>query len=498
MEKNRKINTKTSAYLTVYLTLTMTVLLSLCLVLIEGVRSNAIRMETECVMDIGMNSILAEYHRELLEQYNLFAIDSSYGTEYAGKENTRQHLQKYVERNLSADDIFLSDFLYRDFLAMSLKKIDLTKVSVFTDDKGAVFRKSAAEAVKDDVGLTLLEEIQQWMQVVDAENLDTRDVAAQKRALDEQMEQIIRDAEEERKEVDKKTGEIIEVEIPFENPTRGLEEKRKQGILRLVLDNPDSVSMRRIPVDALVMSRMETGNVNQGNMDSKDQTEAGQLLERFFFQEYLLRYMGHYGNEDESNAMLYQVEYLIAGEECDFDNLQSIAGRICFMREVANTVYILSDEVKCGEAELLATVVSALLQVPELAEPLKMALLLGWAYAESLYDVRVILAGGRIPLMKSAETWHYSLEGALREEGAKTGGQSEGLSYKDYLRIFMTLMNQDTLTGRAMNVVEADIRQTAGNSNFRLDGCYDSIEVCLYIESAYGYEYEITRQKGYK
>ena len=47
------------AYLTVYLSLTMSVLLSLCLALIEGVRSNAIRLEAECIMDIGMDSILA-------------------------------------------------------------------------------------------------------------------------------------------------------------------------------------------------------------------------------------------------------------------------------------------------------------------------------------------------------------------------------------------------------------------------------------------------------
>lgn len=99
-----------SGYLTVYLALTMAVLLSLCLALIEGVRSNAIRMETECVTEIGLDSILAEYHRELLEQYNLFAIDSTYGTAFAGYENVKKHLTNYLQRNLSQEDIFLSDF----------------------------------------------------------------------------------------------------------------------------------------------------------------------------------------------------------------------------------------------------------------------------------------------------------------------------------------------------------------------------------------------------
>ena len=81
-----------NAYLTVYLALVMTVMISLYLVLIEGVRYNAIRLEAECVAQIGLSSVLAEYHRELLDRYNLFAVDSSYGTAHAGSSNVEQHL----------------------------------------------------------------------------------------------------------------------------------------------------------------------------------------------------------------------------------------------------------------------------------------------------------------------------------------------------------------------------------------------------------------------
>ena len=497
MKQCKRTGGRIPAYLTIYLALTMTILLSLCLALIEGARSNAIRMEAECVTDIGLNSTLAEYHRELQNRFNLFAIDSSYGTRYAGKENTKQHLKTYVERNLSTKDIFLSDIFYRDFLAMSLKDLEITKVSVFTDDSGAVFRKCAAEAVKDDIGITLLQELLQWMQVVDDKELDSRDIAKEKHLIDEQMEKIIEEAEEEREEVDEETGEIIEVDIPFENPTRSLEEKRKEGILKLTIDNPADLSTRRIKEEELVKKRMEGGLVNQGNLKMQKGTGAEQLLERFFFQEYLLRYMSRYGQEKESDTILYQMEYLVAGKECDMDNLRIVADRICLMREAANTIYIFSDEIKCMEAELLATVMAVLIEVPELIPLLKTALLMGWAFAESLYDVKMILSGGRIPLMKTAETWHYSLQGALQGEAEPDGNKSEGLSYDDYLRILMMLTDYDTLTGRAMNVVEADIRKTAGNEGFRLDGCYDRIEACLYIKSSYGYEYEITRQKGY-
>ena len=63
---------KENGYMTIYLALTLGVMISLCLALIEGCRYRGICLETECVMDIGMDSILAEYHRELFDQYRLF------------------------------------------------------------------------------------------------------------------------------------------------------------------------------------------------------------------------------------------------------------------------------------------------------------------------------------------------------------------------------------------------------------------------------------------
>ena len=67
-----------SGYITVYLSLVTGVLLSLILTMVEGVRIHTMRAQTECVMDMAMDSALAEYHRELLEQYDLFFIDMKY------------------------------------------------------------------------------------------------------------------------------------------------------------------------------------------------------------------------------------------------------------------------------------------------------------------------------------------------------------------------------------------------------------------------------------
>ena len=107
-----------AGYLTVYLTLCLTLILSLYLVLIDGARRNGAGLEAVCAAEAGLQSIMAEYHRELFEQYNLFAIDSSYGTSVCGRKNTEAHLMEYIKTNLCVEDVFLADFLYRDFFGL--------------------------------------------------------------------------------------------------------------------------------------------------------------------------------------------------------------------------------------------------------------------------------------------------------------------------------------------------------------------------------------------
>lgn len=511
-----KKTVKAQGYLTVYLALTMAVMLSLYLALIEGVRMNAIKMEAEIVADIGLNSVLAEYHRELYRQYNLFAIDTSYGTPFAGKENVEGHLQEYLERNMSYDDILFSSFFYRDFLGISLEELELTRVSIMTDDSGAVFRKRAIEAIKDDVGLNLMAEMADWMRTVEEYQLTERDIAAEKQKVDEEleaydgMEILVSEEEWDRVKVQNPDGswrmeEILVSEeewgeIDIENPTEELENIRKKGSLQAVVDNPRSLSHKSVDLDSLVGARMEAENISRGNWKQDVLSGAEQLTERFLFQEYLVNYMGRYGCGEEDNALQYQLEYIVNGKDSDIENLHATVMTLCAVREVANTVYLFADKEKCAAAEVVATVLAAAMLLPEITDLLKVVLILGWAYAESLYDVELLLKGGRVPLLKDDAGWHYDVGFLMDMGNYLTPAVSEtgvGLSYVDYLRIFMGLTDLDTLTVRAMDMVEADIRKTPCNSAFRLDACYDCIEANMKLKSMYGYGYELTRSKRY-
>ena len=109
-------------YLTVFLTLILTVMLSFSMTLIVSAGENTRRFAAECVTDIGMNSILAEYHRELLFQYNVFFTDISYGTQVIAYENMTEHLKNYINHNLQGDDLFMQG-VYGNLIHMELDNI---------------------------------------------------------------------------------------------------------------------------------------------------------------------------------------------------------------------------------------------------------------------------------------------------------------------------------------------------------------------------------------
>lgn len=478
-------------YLTVYLAMTLGILVSLSLVLIRGVRQSTLRLESLCISEIGMDNIMAEYHRELFERFGILALDSSYGGRTMGWVNTEERLRLYLDKNLPQERtggaILPGSLLYRDMLHLQVADVTLSGAALLTDHKGAVFRNQAIRVMEDDLGLGVVQELGQWMQTVEEYRINTRDIQSEKAAADAQIASIRENLEAIREE----EGELA----VFENPTLEIEKQRRKGILRQTISG--EVSGKQLNTMSLVYRRLRDGRVNCGNMPLEASGGVGEAVGRGLFQEYLLKYLGCYGDVREDSALDYGVEYTILGKDKDVDNLQGVFQRITAMREAANTVYLYQDSSKKQQADGVAWMVALLTGTPELKEPLSAAIIMGWAYAESVYDMKQLAAGGRVPLIKDRSTWHYDLWQALRfwQEDPVTEG--EGLCYEDYLRILMSLTDLDQLTGRAMDLVEGDIRMTEGNSRFRMDGCYTSLCVEILMEGAQHYETDIQQIRTY-
>jgi hypothetical protein len=472
-------------YMTVFLALSLTLILSLVFTVIEGARISAIRMKFECAADIGMNSVLAEYHRELLEQYDLLFVDTSYGSASPDISNTETHLKNYIQKNFQTDGRS-GVFGMKDFLAMYTDSVSIDQYSIASDDGGEVLKRQITDYMSDYPTGALLEKVTAGMEELNSLGLDTKDVAGERQRYERQIDEIGLPEEE--------VEEGVYEEVPLNNPADIANATRSSGVLNLVLDDPASVSTVKVNTDNYISHR----SLMSGTGLCEEAVETSGSANELVFQLYLFEKCGYYGQELEKSLLKYQIEYILAGKDTDWQNLEQVAKRLLRWREAANVLYILNDSGKIAEAEAMALALTAVTLCPELAEPVKYTILFAWAYVESLQDVKTLLRGGRVPLFKTASDWKTGINSIKNVRGSLTDDEGgRGLNYKEYIQIMMLLENQETRTFRAMDIMEMDIRQTPGNGSFRLDGCFDTYQANISVSSGFGYSYEMTRCYGF-
>ncbi len=120
------------------------------------------------------------------------------------------------------------------------------------------------------------------------------------------------------------------------------------------------------------------------------------------------------------------------------------------VRFVPDYAYIQTDPEKKAEAEAAALTLCTVIGLPELAEGAAQGILLAWAYGEAIMDIRMLISGGKVPLVKNAEDWKLSLSGLMQlgsagENVAADSGKDmeSGLAYREYLRMLLFLKSQD-------------------------------------------------------
>lgn len=464
-------------YLTVMLSLMLSVMISLCLVLVLGVRENTRKMEIECITDIAMNSVLAEYHRELLEQYDLFFVDTSYGTSSPSYEQTEAHLEHFIEKNLSSDGMLFSD-VYRNPLKIELEDAEVTAVSVASDDGGSILRRQAVDVMYQRVGVAYLQQLESWVQTVDSYQLEERDIAAS-------QGQILNDLEE---------WDLSVLSNAYGAAGETVASYWDTFLLNLFADGDRTFSAKAVRLEEYFTGRQPLAGTGLNPLLTYEENWWEQLV----FQEYIMEYTGHYEAEKEGSALAYQTEYILFGRESDAGNMESMISRLLAIRAAANFVYLNTDTQKIASVKTITSIIAGIMMVPALEPVFTELILLSWAMAEGIYDVNVLLDGGKIPLIKTEDDWHYSLDGLLSFDGRENGTEEEGgLSYEDYLRIFLCFQDKEVMTKRLMDVMEMDIRLTPGNQNFRMDGCIDSLTAYITYSGVGDTIYEIERTYGY-
>lgn len=482
--------------ITVFFSFIILIVFALICSMIESVRVQGVGMQLESAADAGMMSIFAGFNKELYKQYGLFFFDGSFGNPQLNTEIIEGKLQDYMEYNVNP--VKDSSLKNTDLYHIKNLEPDITKLVLATDDNGYVFRECVVAQRKSTYGIDVAETLinqYEW-----SENADKQEQQYQQREQETQSD--INLLEEEKAAVDLQDQEAAEAAGRQENPAASVAQIKSMGILELVCNEQFNISQKSINANELPSKR--TLNRGAGLADYGKDTVSEILFHSYILEEFT-NALSDSEIKNTTDNLQYQVEYILIGKEHDVDNLKGVAARLLGIREGANFAYLLTDKQKLAEAELMSAALVGYTGIVPLIEATKYALLLSWAYAESIVDVKSLLAGGKVALIKTCDNWKTGLGNLASIESQKGDqqGDSDGLEYKDYLRMLLFLADKEKTALRCLDVIEIDIRKTAGNQNLKMDYCVYKLEAEIKAESKSvfsgsafmnGYPYSFTKQ----
>ena len=483
--------------ITVFLALILSLVTALVCTGIESVRMAAARTQILNGADIGLYSLFGQFDREMLKDYDLFLLDGSCGQGSLDLASVYDNFSSYMK-----------PVLKQNSQKLSVVQGGFSAYRLLTDEGGEPFYNQVVQYMKETLGsqgVSLLldkmkdrkEKTEQAEQA--GEQAENGDIIEN---YDAEMEENNRKNEEALAEAEKNPegGELEDgdnVTAPPQkvvNPISIIRRIRKMGILELVIPGNKGVYDGQVQAGTLLSRREKQKGMPMYEPEKTDTSYTSQIL----FQQYLMEKLGNY-SAPEKGALKYQTEYILGGKTGDIENLKSVAGRLLLIREGVNMVHLVSDGTKRAQAAGLGSAIASAFLIPPATGVIEAAILLCWAFGESILDVRELFDGGKVPLVKSTADWQLSLENLpelLNGLDSVRRGSEDGMSYEDYLQVLLLGVSREEKITRAMDMIELCVREK-GRKNFRMDSCIVAAEISVDVKANKRKVFNVTRAYGY-
>lgn len=408
-------------------------------------------------------SLFAGYVRPLWEEYHLLVFDAT------GEDENRFCMVKANMEALSNENLApleQSRFsIGNNLLQIKTVGMDVEQYRYITDERAfedavVAYMKShmLSESAKFLYG--------QYEGIKDLIGEEPSSGAAVSEAVTALKEgDIVSDAAEssEGRKEEADFDDLPAVEVK-ENPLDVFSKLQQKGILALAVPDSLSISERSIAGSECVSKR----TLSVGNFEEPSETA---WTDKILLEQYLGEYLSCFTKGKENRALLYEQEYLISGKDQDLENLKAVVNQILAIREAANLLFLSTDSGKQAQAMAVAVSLAGESANPVVLEIVKWGVLAAWAYVESLLDVRALLSGGSISMIKSSTEWTSDVTGlatSLLTLG-KAKNCEKGLSYEGYLAILLFMKSEEELSMRALDVMEATLQGMEHYSDFKMD-----------------------------
>ena len=267
----------------------------------------------------------------------------------------------------------------------------------------------------------------------------------------------------------------------IEEPIKTEEDKKNESILDaakklieegpvgLVVPSDMEISKKTVKTDKLPTTVCE---------EKKNSGILGDIKNKAVFAAYIYNNFGCVLSAKKDTALDYEMEYIVGGKDSDKANLESVAARLVLIRQIPNNITLMSDTAKMECLSAMAASISCSVCMPYLEPLIKLILIEAWALAESVADVRTLLGGGEVSLIKKHSEWKTSLDNLLAETIIPDKKEKDGVlkqDYNMYLIILLMTMGEKNLVYRTMDLIQLNICKRY-NSDFRMIKCITKLE----------------------
>lgn len=239
------------------------------------------------------------------------------------------------------------------------------------------------------------------------------------------------------------------------------------GIVKLVLPEGADISGKSIGKLGLADKYGIRGN-RSTYIDDALSSGINEML----FNLYIGDRFECFTDNDGQGLLDYELEYILGGKSSDKDNLVTAIGYIAGIRLGFNMAYIYTDADRKQEAYNIAFAALGFTGIIAVVKALEYVILAAWAVGETIVDLKLLLGGDKVPLIKKKEDWRLDLQNLIEgkldvERDEFKDRETDGLNYNQYLSCALLLADSQDKAYRSMAVAEMYM-MGAGVDNFRL------------------------------
>lgn len=475
------------AQLTVMAAMVLMVVISLITTCIKSSLQSGYYTVVKQSCRLSEESVFASYNNQLLKDFNIFALNKS--------DILNNKLCSYINENISSysPNISLSDCAFNTF-------------SYMTDNEGYGVEEQIVKAMEYGMYSGVFDKKSKYIRC--GENISEAQAYSEQfngdnANLKKELADMLEQSDDGDMQYEDRQKEQINTSL---NAVWQLYEYLKSGICETVTEG--RISNKYIEIQELADEYIKSCDISFINKDViKRSIEASgnedTLKKNVLSTEYVAKHFICYtdtspGDNDRagSSALLdYEMEYIIGGGHNDRENIYKVINQLSVIREGVNLSYLISSQDKMSEAYMLA---AALVGVTgcDLAVRLVQYIIVSiWAYAESIVELRKLLAGETIALIKNRDNWILQLSSlvdeklnlqslinnitsyeAVNNNKVEENGRDNGIGYKEYLKLLIMFMNKSDRNYRIAALMELRMIMY-GHSGFRMKN---------YIYAAFG------------